>query len=165
MVCTNRDPAGRRRAVDLLSDVAERVFPVGRLDVDSQGLVLMTNDGGLAQRLAHPRYGVEKVYVAEVKGKVDTAATAKLISGVRLAEGKACASRVKIVQRGSDKSVLEITLCEGRNRQVRRMFDFIGHPVIHLQRVAIGPISIGGLHPGQWRHLTREEVARLRGEG
>lgn len=162
VVCTNRDPGGRVRAVDLLPRLAARLFPVGRLDAESTGLLLMTNDGELALRLTHPRYGVAKTYRAEVRGRVPDDLPEQLRRGVHLAEGKARASDVEIVHASSQRSVLLITLHEGRNRQVRRMLARLGFPVRRLRRVQIGPLTLRGLPSGAARRLTPAELHALR---
>lgn len=162
VVCTDRDPAGRPRAVDLLPPLRAKLFPVGRLDAESTGLLIMTNDGELAQRVTHPRFGVEKVYRAEVAGDVSGDIIARLRKGVYLAEGLARAAYVKIIHRGRDQTVLEITLREGRNRQVRRMLARLGHKVYRLKRIRIGPISLKGLPMGAARRLTLRELDDLR---
>ncbi len=164
VVCTNRDPAGRVRAVDLLPPLPVKLFPVGRLDADSTGLLLLTNDGDLAQRIAHPRYGMAKTYRAEVRGRVPGDLPAKMRAGVHLAEGKAVASSVDIVSTSKERSTLAITLREGRNRQVRRMLAKLGFPVRKLKRVQIGPISLRKLPVGAARRLTAKEVRLLQEE-
>lgn len=161
-ICTNRDPAGRPRAVDLLPPLEARLVPVGRLDVDSCGLLMMTNDGELAQKLTHPRFGISKVYRVEVKGLVPRDLPARAEKGVYLSDGKARASGVRIVHAARDRSVLNITLDEGRNRQIRRMLARLGHPVKALKRVQIGPLSLRGLPVGAARRLTRNELESLR---
>ena len=162
VICALLDPDDKPTVRDLLVGVGQRVFPVGRLDAQSQGLVLMTNDGELTQRLTHPKYGVPKVYVAQVKGKATGQMVATLKSGVRLSEGLARASGVKIVRRGNDRSTLEITLREGRNRQVRRMLAKVGHPVQRLTRVKIGPLSLRGVKTGRFRPLSAIELKNLK---
>jgi 23S rRNA pseudouridine2605 synthase len=162
VVCTNRDPAGRLRAIDLLPPTAGRLNVVGRLDADSTGLLLMTNDGELAQRITHPRLGVPKVYRVEVRGQVSRDIAAKMKQGVHLAEGKATAAEVEIVHRGRQVSVLHITLREGRNRQVRRMLVRLGHAVKTLKRVQIGSLCLRGLPVGACRRLTDRELRALR---
>lgn len=162
VVCTNRDQGGRVRAVDLLPKLAVRLFPVGRLDVDSTGLLLMTNDGELAEKLTHPRYGVPRAYRAEVRGRVERDLPDKMKAGVYLAEGKASASEVEIVHAANDRSVLMITLREGRNRQIRRMLARLGHAVRRLKRVQIGPLTIRGLPVGAARRLSPKELNALR---
>jgi len=162
VVCTNSDPAGRRRAVDLLADVPVRVYPVGRLDADSTGLLLLTNDGELANRLTHPRYGVPKTYLVEVDGRLSNEDVQRMVAGVWLSEGKATASRVKFVRRVGKRSLLEITLREGRNRQVRRVLAKLGHRARRLTRIRFGPLTLAGLKIGRCRKLTAQEVTALR---
>jgi len=162
VVCTTRDPAGRTRAIDLLPPKRSRVNVVGRLDVDSTGLLLLTNDGELAHRITHPRCGIPKVYRVEVRGQVPRELGSRLKAGVHLAEGKATATSVEIVHRSRERSVLQITLREGRNRQVRRMLARLGFPVRKLKRVQIGPLTLRGLPVGAWRRLTRAELRALR---
>jgi 23S rRNA pseudouridine2605 synthase len=162
VVCTDRDPGGRLRAVDLLPPLKARLFIVGRLDADSSGLLLMTNDGELAERITHPRYGVPKVYRAEVRGRVPANLPEQMKAGVYLSDGKARATNVRVTHRGRDASVLQITLKEGRNRQVRRMLARLGHRVTALKRLAIGPLTLKRLPVGAARPLTVREVADLR---
>ncbi|MEW6251945.1 MAG: pseudouridine synthase, partial [Planctomycetota bacterium] len=156
-VSTNRDPAGRRRVIDLLPERAARLFPVGRLDVDSTGLLLLTNDGELSERLTHPRYGLPRVYHVEVRGRVPHDIVGRLRGGVHLAEGKARATQVELLHAGSDASVLLVTLREGRNRQVRRMLARLGYPVKKLKRVEFGPLNLKGLPLGAARQLSPRE--------
>jgi 23S rRNA pseudouridine2605 synthase len=157
VVTTARDPQGRPTVVELVGHPA-RVVPVGRLDVDTTGALLLTNDGALAHRLAHPRYQVDKVYVADVEGTPSGATLARLAAGVHLDDGVTAPATVR--RRG--RSRLELTLHEGRNRQVRRMLDAVGHPVTHLHRSRYGPLTLEGLEPGRWRELEPLEVERLR---
>jgi len=157
VVTTARDPQGRRTVVELVPR-EPRVVPVGRLDAETTGALLLTNDGALAHRLAHPRYGVEKVYEAEVEGDPDDAALRALRDGVELGDGRTAPARVRRLGRGR----LELTLHEGRNRQVRRMLDAVGHPVTRLHRRAYAGLTLGGLEPGAWRELEPSEVERLR---
>lgn len=164
VVCTNHDPGGRTRAVDLLPVRDTRLFPVGRLDVESTGLLVMTNDGELAQQITHPRYGVPKTYRAEVRGKVPPDLPAQLKKGVYLSDGKAHASEVEVVHASRQRSVLMITLREGRNRQVRRMLARLEFPVRTLKRVQIGSLSLRALPVGAARRLTPKELAILRQE-
>ncbi|MBN1435632.1 MAG: rRNA pseudouridine synthase [Sedimentisphaerales bacterium] len=161
VVCTNNDPEGRKRAIDLLVGVRQRVYPVGRLDADSMGLLIMTNDGDLANRLTHPRYGVIKKYVAEVSGSVSGETIETLKRGVYLDEGKATIEHIKVLRRGPNQSLLEIELREGRNRQIRRMLARLGHPVRKLTRIKIGKLNLRGLGPGKFRQLTKQEVTDL----
>jgi 23S rRNA pseudouridine2605 synthase len=155
-VTTARDPQGRLTVVELV-DVPERVVPVGRLDVDTTGALLLTNDGPLAHRLAHPRYGVEKVYEVEVEGEPDETALRVLAEGVPLEEGLTASAEVRRL----GPSRIELTLHEGRNRQVKRMCEAIGYPVRRLHRSAYAGLTLEGLEPGRWRELEPSEVKRL----
>ena len=157
VVTTAHDPQGRRTVLDLV-DHDVRVVPVGRLDADTTGALLLTNDGPLAHRLAHPRYGVEKVYVADVEGEPSDETIARLAAGVELADGRTAPARVRRLGR----SRLELVLHEGRNRQVRRMCEVVGHPVRRLHRSGYASLGVGGLAPGEWRELTRGEVGAVR---
>jgi 23S rRNA pseudouridine2605 synthase len=157
-VTTASDPQGRPTVVDLV-DVPERVVPVGRLDVETTGALLLTNDGPLAHRLAHPRYGVEKVYVAEVEGRPGQDALRALAEGVELEDGRTAPAIVRCLA----PSRVELTLHEGRNRQVRRMLEAVGHPVSHLHRAVYAGLTLEGLEPGAWRELEPSEVQRLSG--
>jgi len=161
VVCTNRDPAGRPRAVDLVPSHRGRLFTVGRLDLSSQGLILVTNDGELANRLTHPRYGVEKTYRVLVAGHVTLEVVAKLRRGVHLAEGLAQAKEVRLQRRYKQSTILEMVLSEGRNREIRRLLARLGHKVLRLERIAIGPVRLGKLPPGRHRQLTRTELDAL----
>jgi 23S rRNA pseudouridine2605 synthase len=157
-VTTASDPQGRPTVVDLV-DLPERVVPVGRLDVDTTGALLLTNDGPLAHRLAHPRYGVEKVYVADVEGRPGREALRALAEGVELEDGRTAPATVRCLA----PSRVELTLHEGRNRQVRRMLETVGHPVRHLHRSVYAGLTLEGLEPGAWRELEPFEVQRLSG--
>jgi 23S rRNA pseudouridine2605 synthase len=159
--CTQNDPAGRVRAVDLLRGVRERIFPVGRLEADSLGLLIMTNDGALAQKLTHPRFGVPKTYRAEISGVPADAVLEKMRSGIWLSEGRTAPAQVSIVMRQKDRSILEITLRESRNREIRRMLAKLGHNVRRLVRVRIGKLSIQKLPVGAFRKLAPEEIKYL----
>ncbi len=156
-VTTARDPHGRQTVVDLVPR-EPRVVPVGRLDADTTGALLLTNDGPLANRLAHPRYGVEKVYEAEVEGEPDDAALEALRTGIDLDDGRTAPARVR---RLAPKKI-ELVLHEGRNHQVRRMLEAVGHPVVRLHRSAYAGLTLEGLEPGRWRELEPSEVERLR---
>lgn len=162
VVCTNRDPEGRTRAIDLLPPFAGRLNVVGRLDAESSGLLLMTNDGELAARITHPSHGVAKVYRVVVKGRVESDLPAKMKKGVYLAEGRAQASDVRIVHADTQQATLEMTLREGRIREVRRMLARLGHPVRRLTRIKIGPLSLKGLPVGGARRLSDDEIKALR---
>jgi 23S rRNA pseudouridine2605 synthase len=156
VVTTTDDPQGRPTVVGLVPD-EPRVFPVGRLDVDTEGLLLLTNDGELTHRLTHPSYGVEKEYVAEVRGTPTRAALRQLREGIELDDGPTAPARAALL----DDSVVRLTIHEGRNRQVRRMCDAVGHPVVRLVRTRIGPIADRSLAPGAWRALTVDEIRAL----
>jgi len=162
VVCTNYDPAGRRRPIDLVRGTKARLFPVGRLDADSKGLLLMTNDGEFANRLTHPRYGVPKTYQATVAGRVTGNDISRMMRGVHLAGGRTRTARVDVVKRGRARSTLRITLREGRNRQIRRILARLGHPVRELVRTRIGRIAVRGMRVGEARRLTGTEVEYLR---
>jgi len=157
VVTTARDPQRRPTVVDLVQTAA-RVVPVGRLDADTTGALLLTNDGPLAHRLAHPRYGVDKVYVADVTGHPSDEAIRRLAAGVDLDDGRTAPARVRRVGRAR----IELTLHEGRTHQVRRMCDAVGHPVLRLHRSRYAGLDLEGLAPGEWRELTRDEVDQLR---
>jgi len=156
VITTADDPQGRPTVVELVPD-QPRVFPVGRLDAATEGLLLMTNDGELAHRLTHPRFGVEKEYLTQVAGEPTRSVMRMLREGVELDDGLTAPARVTMVEPG----VLRITIHEGRNRQVRRMCDAVGHPVQRLIRTRIGPIVDRRLAPGEWRELSRDEVRSL----
>lgn len=160
VLCTNRDPSGRTLVTDLLP-ATERVFSVGRLDRASEGLMLLTNDGELAQRLAHPKFGVQKIYFATVQGEITMEELAKLKTGVRLAEGYARVDGIKVRRQRKGCCELEIVLSEGKNREIRRILAKFGHKVLVLRRLAIGSLRLGTLPKGGSRQLTRQEVAAL----
>jgi 23S rRNA pseudouridine2605 synthase len=162
VVSTTRDPSGRPRVIDLLPPDTPRVFNVGRLDMASEGLILVTNDGELANQLTHPRHGVEKIYHVQVAGFPDADAIRQLRDGMHLAEGFAKIQRVKIKSRRKRSTILEMVLDEGRNREIRRLLARVGHKVQRLVRVAVGPVRLGELPAGAVRPLTREEVKALR---
>jgi pseudouridine synthase len=156
-VTTAADPQGRPTVVDLI-DLPERVVPVGRLDADATGALLLTNDGPLAHRLAHPRYGVEKTYEVDVEGEPNDAALHALAEGIDLDDGRTAPARARRLGR----SRIELTIHEGRNRQVKRMLEAVGHPVKRLHRSAYAGLTLEGLEPAQWRELEPSEVELLR---
>ncbi len=160
-VSTNEDERGRPRVIDLLPMHGERLFTVGRLDADTEGLLIVTNDGDFAQRIAHPRFGVDKTYRALVRGAMANGAKQDLLAGVWVNGFRCEASWVKILKRAPSESTVEITIHEGRNREVRRMLFKVGHAVMHLRRVKIGPLEDQVLRLGQVRRLTPEEVQAL----
>ncbi|MHC4791768.1 MAG: pseudouridine synthase [Planctomycetota bacterium] len=161
VICTSSDPAGRRKAIDLVPS-RERIFCVGRLDADSTGIIVLTNDSELANRLTHPRYQQSKTYVASVKGRISGGAIEKLKKGIWLAEGKTGRASVKILKRSYKESVLEITIRQGLNRQVRRMLAKVNLPVKSLKRTRIGKLTARGLGVGKFRSLTKAEVDYLK---
>jgi 23S rRNA pseudouridine2605 synthase len=163
-VTTRSDPERRPTVIDLLRGVKEYVYPVGRLDYDTEGLLLLTNDGELAARLTHPRHGVERTYEARVAGMPDDAAIERLRRGIPLDGRRTLPADVSLLnkRRGASDGVLAITIREGRNRQVRRMLEAVGHPVKKLTRVGVGPLSDRGLKPGTWRELTPQELRVLK---
>jgi 23S rRNA pseudouridine2605 synthase len=162
VVTTHRDPTGRPRVIDLVGTTPERLFPVGRLDLNSDGLILLTNDGELANELTHPRYGVDKTYRVLVAGAPTPEVLAKLQRGVHLAEGLARVHRIQVKKRQRKCTLLEMTLREGHNREIRRVLARVGHKVLHLTRIAVGPVRLGNLPPGAHRKLTHAEVEALR---
>jgi len=155
------DPRGRRTVADFLGDRAERLFHIGRLDYDSEGLMLLTNDGELAHRLAHPSFEVAKTYLAEVTGPVPKDLGRRLATGIRLDDGVATADRFRVIDRSGQRALVEITLHEGRKHIVRRMLAETGHPVSRLVRTDVGPIRLGNLKPGDSRELTTREIGEL----
>jgi pseudouridine synthase len=166
-ITTRSDPQGRPTVLDLLRGVREYIYPVGRLDYDSEGLLLLTNDGDLAARLTHPRHEVDKVYEAKVRGVPDEHVLERLARGVTIEGRRTAPAKVRLVDppkkfsSENEQTRIELAIHEGRQRQVRKMFDAVGHPVVRLTRVRIGPISDPAMPPGHWRELTPEEVARL----
>jgi 23S rRNA pseudouridine2605 synthase len=162
VVTTANDPEGRPTVVDLVPG-EPRVFPVGRLDWDTEGLLLLTNDGDLAHGLTHPSRGVPKTYLAEVAGVPGRAALRRLREGVDLEDGRTAPPRARVVEAAGQGAALEVVIHEGRNRQVRRMCEAVGHPVRRLVRTRIGPLRDHRLAPGQWRPLTQPEIRSLYG--
>ena len=164
-ITTRSDPQNRPTVMDLMKGVREYVYPVGRLDYDTEGLLILTNDGDLAARLTHPRHEVEKVYEARVKGVPDEHTLERLAKGVTIEGRRTSPARLRasepFVKGTGEQTVIEITIHEGRQRQVRQMFDSVGHPVVRLKRVRIGPIEDPQIPLGHWRELTPQEVLRL----
>jgi 23S rRNA pseudouridine2605 synthase len=160
-VTTRSDPHKRPTVIDLIADVADYVYPVGRLDFDTEGLLVLTNDGDLAARLTHPRHGIPRVYEARVRGVPDTHDMTRLAKGIVIDGRRTQPALVKVLHARGEDATLEIAVREGRNRQVRNMCDAIGHPVSSLRRVAIGPLRDPKLRLGRWRDLGEAEVARL----
>lgn len=160
VVSTASDPEGRRTVVQLVPNTP-RVVPVGRLDYESEGLLLLTNDGDLVNAVTHPRFGVTKTYLVEVAGQPGSAVLRRLREGIELDDGIARAHSVRLVGRSPSRSQFELVMAEGRNREVRRMFEALEHPVLKLVRVAIGPLRDKTLRPGSWRRLTNDEIRKL----
>lgn len=162
VVSTLNDPEGRPTIEHLLHGVTLRLFPVGRLDFDTEGLLLLTNHGELAQALLHPRYHVAKVYLAKVKGVLNDEEISRLARGVALEDGMTAPALVKKVRKAEENSWLEVTIYEGRKHQIKRMLDVVGHPVLKLKRIKFGPLALGDLLPGEFRYLTDREANTLR---
>lgn len=161
-IVSARDPFHGRTVFDLLRGVPERLFPIGRLDLDTEGVLLLTSDGELAFRLAHPRYAVSKAYRARVEGIPCEEALRSLSVGVKLDEKLTAPAQVSLLRSNGPAAELELVVHEGRKRQVRRMCEAVGHPVTHLERTEFGGITARGLAPGAWRDLTGQEIGRLR---
>ncbi len=161
-VSTMSDPEGRPTVADLLPHLPVRVFPVGRLDYNSEGLLLLTNDGDLAQRIAHPRYGVPRHYVVRVRGVMEQRALNRLRSGVKLEDGMTSPAEVKVIRSGPKNTWLKMTLREGKNQQIKRMCEAVGHPVVRLKRTGIGSLSLGSLKQKELHFLEAAEVEALR---
>jgi len=160
-ITTANDQFGRPTVLDLVKGIKERVYPVGRLDYDTSGLLLLTNDGSFAYKLTHPRHEVKKVYIAEVIGIPDEKSLKTFREGIYIDGYKTSPADIRVLEKKNNKSILEITIHEGKNRQVRKMCDAIGHPVVKLKRIAIGKLSLGNLEAGKWRELTKKEIEEL----
>ena len=161
-VSTVRDPEDRRTVMDLLKGVKWRIYPVGRLDIDAEGLLLLTNDGDLAYLLSHPRHAVPRTYLAKVSGVPEERDLSRLKRGVNLEDGKARATSVTVLRLSEKNSWIRIVVTEGRNHLVKRMLFAVGHSVLKLKRIEFGPLRLGTLSPGQFRYLTPEELSRLK---
>jgi 23S rRNA pseudouridine2605 synthase len=161
VMTTMRDPEGRRTVASLVPQQGGRLVPVGRLDYDTSGVLLMTDDGDLAHVLTHPRFGVDKTYRAVVRGRLGPEDVERVLAGVRLEEGGAAPAKLRVVRTGPALSEVDLTIHEGRNRQVRRMFETLGHPVVSLVRLRFGPLALGDLPVGHWRDATPKERASL----
>ncbi|NLJ77811.1 MAG: rRNA pseudouridine synthase [Tissierellia bacterium] len=160
-VTTMKNKHDQKIVLDLIRGVEERIFPVGRLDQDTSGLLLLTNDGYLAHRLTHPRYEITKVYEAVVRGIPNNSKLMKFRKGLKIDGRVTARAYVKVLKRYKDSSLLEIAIHEGRNRQVRKMCKYIGHPVIELKRISISGLALDDLPIGKWRYLTKDEVGYL----
>ena len=155
------DQRGRQTVVDLLGEIQARLYPAGRLDADTEGLLIITNDGELTYRLTHPSHALDKVYEAEVAGAPSPEALRRLAQGVVLEDGPTAPAKARLLRKERDRSVVELTIHEGRKRQVKRMLQAVGHPVLALKRTRVGPLTLGNLAPGEWRQLTAAEVEAL----
>lgn len=160
-ISTRSDPEHRRIVTDLLPPEWRTLYPVGRLDHDTEGLIFLTNDGEFALRLTHPRYGTRKVYEAAVEGRIEPQAVSKLTGGISDAAELLKATRARILSSNNTRSIVEVELAEGKNREIRRMFEALGYKVSSLTRTRIGPIRLGQLRPGKWRTLTEPEIKSL----
>jgi len=160
-VTTVRDQHGRPKVLDLLKDINKRVYPVGRLDLDTEGLLLLTNDGEMTFALTHPKYEIGKTYLVIVSGLPDKDKLKRFQKGLRLADGPTAPAKVRFMKKLGSNALLEITIYEGRNRQIRRMCETIGHPVLELKRVAMGFLTLAGLESGKYRYLKKEEIRKL----
>ena len=161
VICTNFDPQGRTKVIDLVP-TRHRIFCVGRLDIDTTGLIILTNDTELANRLTHPRYGLTKTYIAEVKGRIEGGHIEKLNKGIWFTEGKTSQAKIKMLKRGFISSLVEVTIAERLNREIRSMLARLGLPVKSLKRTRIGKITDRGLGIGNFRLLTHSEIAYLK---
>jgi pseudouridine synthase len=161
-VSTVKDPKGRPTVMDLLRNVKWRVYPVGRLDFDAEGLLLLTNDGDFTYLLSHPKFSIPRTYLVKVRGVPEEERLTRLKRGVMLEDGKAKAVSVQLLRRREKNSWIQVVVTEGRNRLVKRMFSAIGYPVLKLKRVGFGPIRLGDLRIGQFRYLTPEEIEKVR---
>ncbi|HEY1883988.1 MAG TPA: pseudouridine synthase [Candidatus Cybelea sp.] len=161
VVTTMHDPQGRRTVAELVAG-RPRVFPVGRLDYATAGALLMTDDGELAHQLLHPRFGVDKTYRAEIAGRLSPDQVRSLMEGISLEDGRAAGAKLRVLAVRREHSVVDVTIHEGRNRQVRRMFEAIGHPILALTRTRFGPLRLGSLPPGHVRGLTEKELEALK---
>ncbi|MBD5655988.1 MAG: rRNA pseudouridine synthase [Candidatus Eremiobacteraeota bacterium] len=162
VMTTMRDPGGRRTVASLVPREGGRVVPVGRLDYDTSGVLLLTNDGELAHVLTHPKFGVEKTYRALVQGRLQGEDMKRFLDGIKLDDGKSRPAKVRVVRAGPAASEVDVTIHEGRNRQIRRMFEATAHPVLSLVRLRFGPLSLGDMRVGTWRDATDKELAALR---
>lgn len=161
-VTTVKDQFGRKTVIDLIN-ITERIYPIGRLDYNTSGLLLLTNDGDLANKLMHPKYHIYKTYIAEVEGRISDEAVMRLKSGVIIEDYKTAPARVDIVKISVNSSIVQVSIYEGKNRQVRKMLDAVGHTVRTLKRISFGKINLGDLKPGAWVHLNEEEIKFLKG--
>lgn len=162
VLCSLKDDFGRTLITELIDGIEQRIYPVGRLDYNSEGLIILTNDGELANRLIHPRYKVSKKYHVLIKGKISQEELKKIEEGIELDGKKTLPAQCKILSQSEKTTLIEITIKEGRKRQIRRMFQALGYEVKRLRRVQFGPIKLGMLKPGEWRYLNENEIKRLK---
>jgi 23S rRNA pseudouridine2605 synthase len=160
VICTNKDPQGRKKAIDLVPG-SQRVVCVGRLDADTTGAIILTNDSELVNRLTHPKYKIAKTYEVVLKGRLDSKAIEKIQKGVWLSEGKTEPAKIRFIKRGPEENVLEVTITQGMNRQVRRIFSRFGLKVKRLKRTQIGSLTLKGIGPGNFKPLTRKQIIYL----
>ncbi|WP_186804798.1 pseudouridine synthase [Limihaloglobus sulfuriphilus] len=160
VICTNKDPHGRKKAVDFVP-CSQRIFCVGRLDADTTGAIILTNDSELVNRLTHPKYKIAKTYEVVLKGRLDTKAIEKIQKGVWLSDGKTEPAKIRFIKRGPDENVLEVTITQGMNRQVRRIFSRFGLKVKRLKRTQIGSLTLKGVGPGNFKPLTKKQINYL----
>jgi 23S rRNA pseudouridine2605 synthase len=161
-ISTAKDQFSRKTVIDLVGTVNERVYPVGRLDYDTSGLIILTNDGDFANKMMHPRHETEKVYRAEIMGRLNERDINTIRNGIKLEDYTTAPSKLRIIDDSGANSIVELTIHEGKNRQVRKMFAALKHPVLRLKRVAIGFVRIDGLEEGKWRYLSKKEVDQLK---
>lgn len=162
VISSAKDQFSRKTVLDLVEGVNERIYPVGRLDYDTSGIIILTNDGEFANRLTHPSYEQEKTYRAQIRGRLNEDEIRMLESGIIIEDYRTSPAKVKVIQTTPRDTTAEITIHEGRNRQVRKMFESVGHPVLRLKRTGIGAIGVGGLEEGSWRYLSKNEIDTLR---
>lgn len=160
-VTTSKDQFSRKTVLDLIQGVEERIYPVGRLDYETSGLLLLTNDGDFAFKLTHPKHEAEKVYQVKIDGFLDEKVIEKFKKGIRIDDYVTSPAKIKVLEKQKNDSIVEITIHEGKNRQVRRMFEEVGITVLKLKRISIGPLSIEGLEEGSWRYLSKNEIKAL----
>lgn len=161
-ITTAKDQFSRKTVLDLVDGVQERIYPVGRLDYDTSGILLLTNDGDLAYKLTHPSREADKVYQAKIKGILNDDEIQAFKAGIRIDDYTTSPAKIRVLERTGTDSMVEVTIHEGKNRQVRRMFEAVGHTVLKLRRISIGPVKLGSLEEGSWRHLAPEEVKSLK---
>lgn len=161
-ISTSKDQFSRKTVLDLIDTVKERIYPVGRLDYDTSGLIVLTNDGELANRLTHPKHEMQKVYRVMIDGSLKEEDIKSFQTGIAIEDYTTAPAKVKVIETTKKDSIIELTIHEGKNRQVRKMFETLGYAVLRLKRVAVGPIVIEGLEEGKWRYLSKKEIEALK---